>query len=100
MLENFPGVSLAIRQGRFSALGSPDEWEISPDEAWEIRDYCEYCIRFYRENGVNQADDVYFFTQTMSRIDAMLAGGGWLWNRPTVLEQDIESGIQVTFEIG
>lgn len=99
MVEKFPRVALALRQGRFSALGEPGEWEISPADAFEIRDYCEYCIKFYRENGVRNEDDVQFFLQTMQKIDNMLAGGGWLWSRPSVLEQDIESGNQLTFDI-
>jgi len=99
MLEKFPLVSLAIREGRFSALGSPDEWEITPEDAWQVRDYCEYVLTFYRENGVSARDDVYFFEQTIHKIDSMLRGGGWLWNRPSALEADIVAGRQLTFDI-
>jgi len=100
MLENFPAVELAIRQGRFSALGNPDEWEITPSEAWEIRDYCLYVLDFYRSNGVATREDIYFFTETISKVDSMLSGGGNLWKRPSVLEDDIEAGRQLQFDIG
>ena len=100
MLENFPGVELAIRQGRFSALGSPDEWEITPSEAWEIRDYCVYVLDFYRTNGVATREDIYFFTDTIHKVDNMLASGGYLWQRPSALEDDIEAGRQLQLDIG
>lgn len=102
MLENFPRVNLAVREGRFSALGSPDEWDISPEDAWEVRDYCVYVLAFYRENGVGgypTRDDVHFFEQTIAKIDSMLHGGGWLWTRPDALEEDILAGRQLTFDI-
>lgn len=100
MLENFPGVELAIRQGRFSALSDPNEWEITPSEAWEIRDYCIYVLDFYRDNGVATREDIHFFTHTIRKVDSMLAGGGYLWKRPTNLEDDIAAGRQLQFEIG
>lgn len=99
MLENFPLVTLAIQEGRFSALGNPDEWEITPEEAWSVRDYCQYVLDFYRENGVATKDDIHFFEHTRGKVDSMLAGGGWLWQRPSVLECDIANGSQVTFDI-
>ncbi len=99
MLENYPLVSRAMAEGRFSALGNPDGWEITPDEAWSIRDYCMYVLDFYRDNGVATREDIHFFNQVISKIDSMLAGGGWLWNRPSVLEDDILSGRQLTFDI-
>jgi len=100
MVENFPRVALAMREGRFSALGNPDEWEITETDAWEIRDYCEYVLDFYRDNGVATREDIYFFQHTISKVDSMLASGGWLWNRPGALEADIEAGRQLTFDIG
>lgn len=100
MLERFPRVSLAIREGRFSALGDPDEWDITPEDAWSIRDYCDYVLDYYRVNLCGTRDDVHFFIKTRSKIDSMLAGGGYLWQRPDCLEQDIAAGRQLTFDIG
>ena len=99
MLENFPLVSRAMAEGRFSALGSPDEWELSERDAWQIRDYCVYVLDFYRDNGVASRDDIYFFQQTISKVDCMLRGGGYLWNRPTALEDDIAAGRQTTLYV-
>lgn len=99
MLENYPAVAAAMRQGRFNANGEPSEWEITPEEAWQIRDYCEYVIQFYRDTYSGSPSDVYFFTTVISKVDSMLAGGGWLWNRPEQLEEDILSGKQLTFDI-
>ena len=100
MLENFPRVELAMREGRFSALGDPDDWEITEKDAWAIRDYCLYVLSFYRDNGVATRADIHFFDQTINKVDSMLAGGGWLWSRPSVLEDDIASGRQLTLDIG
>jgi len=100
MLENFPLVSRAMREGRFSALGDPDDWEITEADAWSVRDYCLYVLDFYRDNGVASVDDIYFFEQTISKVDCMLRSGGWLWNRPSILEDDIAAGRQLTLDIG
>ena len=99
MVENFPLVSRAMREGRFSALGSPDDWTITPEDAWEIRDYCNYVLEFYRSNRVGTRDDLHFFNQVIAKVDSMLAGGGYLWARPDTLEADIAAGRQLTFDI-
>jgi len=99
MLERFPLVSRAMQEGRFSALGSPDDWEITPDDAWEVRDYCSYVLDWYRVNLSGSPADMHFFEQTRSKVDSMLSGGGWLWDRPTALEHDIAAGNQLTFDI-
>lgn len=99
MTENYPLVSRAMAEGRFSALGDPDDWDITPEDAWSVRDYCEYVLTFYRENGVGDRDDIHFFNSTVSKIDSMLSGGGWLWSRPSALEADIIAGRQLTFDI-
>ena len=93
-------MELALREGRFSALGSPDEWEITPEDAFEIRDYCNYVLAFYARNKCGTNDDRRFFQGVISKVDTMLASGGYLWSRPSVLEQDIESGRQLTLDIG
>ena len=100
LTENFPRVELALREGRFSALGSPDEWEITPEDAYEIGEYCRYVLKFYRRNKCGTSADRRFFEYTTSKVDNMLASGGYLWKRPSVLEQDIESGRQLTLDIG
>lgn len=99
MLERFPDVALAMRQGRFSALSDPDDWDITPAEAFSIRDYIIYVLAFYRTNLCGTQEDLFFFEQTLRKVDAMLAGGGWLWSRPSALEQDIDSGVQRTLDI-
>lgn len=97
--ENYPLVSRALAEGRFNANSGPDEWEITPEDAWQIRDYCEYVIEFYRSTMSGSPSDVYFFSTVISKVDSMLAGGGWLWNRPSQLEEDILNGDQLTFDI-